>query len=119
MASETEAAAGNSTINPQTASTAVETPFMVMAAVMDAAAAPDANNSGSDGVVDVGSGEMAVTIAMATATVTSAMTTTAEATVAAAAMTTPASAAAAATTTTTVAAAAATIEASIDDSNRQ
>ena len=46
MASETEAAAGNTTINPA-ASTAVETPFVVMVAAVDAAAAPDAGNSGS------------------------------------------------------------------------
>ncbi len=87
---------------PLAASTAVEIPFMVMAAVVDAATAPDAGNSGSG--VYVGSGETAVTIVMATATVTVAMTTTAAETAVVAATTTPASAAAsaaAATMTTT------------------
>jgi sarcosine oxidase gamma subunit len=57
----------------------VETPFVVMVAAVDAAAAPDAGNSGSNSIVDVGSGETAVTIATATAmaTVTAAMPTTA------------------------------------------
>ena len=77
MASETEVAAGNTTINPEAASTAVETPVVVMAAAVDAVAAPDAGNSGSGGGVDVGIGETAVTIATATATITAAMTTTA------------------------------------------
>ena len=49
MASETEAAAGNTTINPEVASTAVETPVVMMAAAVDAAAAPDAGNSCSGG----------------------------------------------------------------------
>jgi len=35
----------------------VEPPFVVMAAVVDAASARDAGNSGSGGGVDVGSGE--------------------------------------------------------------
>ena len=109
MASETEAAAGNTTINPEAASTAVETPVVVMAAAVDAAVAPDAGNSGSGGGVDVGSGEgeTAVTIATATVTVTAAMTTTAAETVT---MST--------TTKTAAAAAAATTEAGTD-SNRQ
>ena len=55
MELETEAVAGNTTINPEAASTAMETP-VVMTAV-DAAAAPDAGNSGSSGGVDVSSGE--------------------------------------------------------------
>ncbi len=55
----------------------METPFVVMAAAVDAAAAPNAGNSCSNGGVDVGSGKTAVTIATATVTVTAAMTTTA------------------------------------------
>jgi hypothetical protein len=51
----------------------VETPFVVMAAAVDAAAAPDAGNNGSGGSVDV-SGKTAETIAAATATVTAATT---------------------------------------------
>jgi hypothetical protein len=44
---ETEAAAGNTTINYEAALTAVETPVVVVAAAVDAAAAPDdAGNSG-------------------------------------------------------------------------
>jgi len=46
----------------------VETPFVVMAAAVDAASARDAGNSGSGGAIDVGSGETAVTIATAMAT---------------------------------------------------
>ena len=43
--SETEAAAGNTTINYEAALTAVETPVVVVAAAVDAAAAPNAGNS--------------------------------------------------------------------------
>jgi hypothetical protein len=79
MASETEAAAVNTTINYEAASTAVETPVVVMAAAaVDAAAAPNAGNSVSGcsgGGVDIGSGKTAVMIATAMATVTATMTT--------------------------------------------
>jgi len=55
---DTEAAAGNTTINYEVASTAVET--AVVTAGMDAAAVPEAGNSGSGygsgNSVDVGSG---------------------------------------------------------------
>jgi len=53
MASKTEAVAGNTTINPEAASTAVEMPIVVMTAAVDAVAAPYAGNSGSGGGVDV------------------------------------------------------------------
>ena len=83
MALETEAVAGNTTIKYEAASTAVETPgVMVVVAAVDAEVAPDAGNSssicgsGSRGD-DVGSGETAVTMAMATGTVTAAITMTA------------------------------------------
>ena len=72
---------GNTTINYEAASTAVETSVVVVAAAVDVAAAPEAGNSGSgcssgSGDVDVGGGGMAVTIATATLTVTALMTTT-------------------------------------------
>ena len=41
MAAETEATVGNTTINYEVASTAVETAVLVVAAAVDAAAAPD------------------------------------------------------------------------------
>jgi hypothetical protein len=44
MAAETEAAAGNTTINYEAASTAVETAVMVVATAVDAVAAPEAGN---------------------------------------------------------------------------
>ncbi len=46
MASETEAAAGNTTINYEGESTAVEMPVVVVVVAVDAAAAPDAGNHG-------------------------------------------------------------------------
>ena len=45
IAAETEAAVGNTTINYEAASTAVET--VVVVAVMDAAVAPEAGSTGS------------------------------------------------------------------------
>ena len=96
MASETEAAAGNTTINYEVASTAVETPVVVVVApAPDAAAAPEAGNSGSGSGgagVEVSSSKMAVSIATATATVSVAMTTTAGETAGVVAKTTTAAA---------------------------
>ena len=112
MASETEAAVGNTTIDYEVASTAVESPVVVVAAVVDALAAPEAGNSGS-GIgssgsgVDVGRGKKAVMIATAMAMMTVAMT-----------MTAAETAEVAATTTTATEAAAAT-EASRDSNQRQ
>ena len=70
MAAKTEAAAGNTTINYEAASTAVKTAAVMVVVDVEAAAsmaAPDAGNSGSGygsgggggggGSVDVGSGE--------------------------------------------------------------
>ncbi len=119
MASKTEAVAGNTTINPEAASTAVEMPIVVMTAAVDAVAAPYAGNSGSGGGVDVSSGETAVTIATAKATVTAEMSTTAAETAVMATTTTTASVAAAAATTTTTAAAAAATEASTNSNRRR